>query len=145
MDWNEVTNRAEIKHLLETFGFFHDSCLKELYMWTESYVNDDLSMNVPPHLDTNVRILFQRQAEDPSAVELLFEGVTQCHILPSLKDHDSVIYGATLISQNNQFYWADASDWETGDYSASWISAECLKWRNASDWMGKENRYGAME
>jgi hypothetical protein len=51
-------------------------------MWTERYVDENLSMGMSPELDTNVRILFQRQFRDPSAIELLFEGVTQFHIIP---------------------------------------------------------------
>ena len=40
------------------------------------YVDESLAMTVPGGLDTNVKILFQRQYENPSAIEILFEGVT---------------------------------------------------------------------
>ena len=81
MEWIEVNDSEDIENLLEKFGGFHDSCLKELFMWTDSYVDENLSMGVSAELDTNVRILFQRQFRDPSAIELLFEGVTQFHIV----------------------------------------------------------------
>lgn len=74
MIWNELNDSNDIEKLLKTFGGFHDSCLKELYMWTESYVDENLSMTMSIDLDTNVRILFQRQWDNPSAIELLFDG-----------------------------------------------------------------------
>jgi hypothetical protein len=101
-------------------------------------------MSISPELGTNVRILFQRQFRDPSAIELLFEGVTQFHIVPS---PDSIIYGAKLILHEGFFYWADDDGWELEDYTLStnnWISAESLRWREVSSWMGKQNRYGVI-
>jgi len=58
-----------------------------------------------------VRILFQRQYCDPSAIKLLFEGVTQFHIVPS----HSIIYDAKLILHNGIFYWAGNYDWDPED------------------------------
>ena len=146
--WQELKNSGDIENLLDTFGGFHDSCLKELYMWTESYVDDNLSMGMSiEELDTNVRILFQRQYRNPSAIELLFEGVTQFHIVPSPINYDSIIYDAKLILHEGLFYWADNYDWEPGDttfVSNSWISSERLKWRDVSSWMGEQNRYGVI-
>ena len=147
MDWIEVKDSKDIENLLDIFGGFHDSCLKELYMWTESYVDENLSMGMSTELDTNVRILFQRQYRDPSAIELLFEGVTQFHIVPSPINYDSIIYGAKLILHEGLFYWADEYDWEPEDCTLdtnSWISAKSLKWCDKSSWMGKQNRYGVI-
>ena len=117
MDWIEVKDSKDIEIILDEFGRFHDSCLKELYMWTESYVDEDLSMAVASGLDTEERILFQRQFRSPSAIELLFEGVTQFHISPSPENYDSIIYDATLIFHKGLFYWANQYDWKPKTYS----------------------------
>lgn len=149
MNWNEVKEERDIQQLLEQFGYFHDSCLKELYLWTGSYVNKDLSMAVPGNLDTNVRILFQRQFQNPSAIELVFEGVTSFHMVPSPEGYDSIIMDAIILLYQGLIYWADAYDWhpENKNFQAnsSWISAKNLKWRDVSSWMGKENRYGLID
>ncbi|QFT89666.1 hypothetical protein FIU87_13475 [Bacillus sp. THAF10] len=145
MEWKELKNRNDIEYLLDTFGRFHDSCLKELYMSTESYVDEYLSMDMSTDLDTNVRILFQRQCDNPSAIELLFEGVTQFHIVPSPINDDSIIYEAKLILHEGLFYWAADDDWEPDKFfqsENSWISSKYLKWRDVSSWMGKRSRYG---
>jgi hypothetical protein len=49
MDWIEVKDSKDIEKLLDKFSRFHDSCLKELYMWTESYVDENLSMGMSPN------------------------------------------------------------------------------------------------
>lgn len=143
MEWLEVKNNKDIENLMQTFGGFHDSCLKEVYMWTKSYVNDNLSMSLVP--DTNVRILFQRQYRNPSAIELLFSGVAQFHMVPSPENYDSIIYGAKLALHKGLLYWANDNSWEPENSiitEISWLSAKSLKWRDISSWMGKENRYG---
>ncbi|WP_338749483.1 hypothetical protein [Bacillus sp. FJAT-52991] len=147
MDWKEVKDSKDIENLLKLFGGFHDSCLKELYMWTESYVDEDLSMGMSTELDTNVRILFQRQFCNPSAIEILFEGVTQFHIVPSPINYDSIIYEAKIILHNGLFYWVDDYEWEPDGVThgaENWISSKSLKWRDVSSWMGKQNRYGVL-
>ncbi|CAG9612661.1 hypothetical protein BACCIP111899_01838 [Bacillus rhizoplanae] len=148
MKWNEIEGTEDIEAFLKTFGYFHDSCLKELYMWTESYVGEELSMAVPTELDTNVRILFQRQFDNPSAIELVFEGVTQFHIIPSSANYDSIIYDATLLLQDDTFYWANTYGWKLEDDNSkdvSWIAAKNVKWRDVSSWMGEQMRYGVLE
>ncbi|MDQ0230203.1 hypothetical protein [Metabacillus malikii] len=148
MDWIEVKTQEDIKNLMDKFGWFHDSCLKELFMSTESYVDENLSMGMSSELETNVQILFQRQFHNPSAIELLFEGVNQFHIIPSPIGYDSIIYDAKLTHYNGLFYWADTNEWEPQNDTfgaTSWTAAKRLKWRDASTWMGKQKRYGVLE
>lgn len=147
MEWNEIQNSEDMERFLSIFNYFHDSCLKGLCMWTDSYVNEDFSMNVSMEFETNIRILFQRQESTPSAIELLFEGVTQFHLNPPSENHDSIINNATLVLQDGLFYWAD-DDWEpNAPYSVecNWISSKKAKWRDVSSWMGKQRRYGVLK
>jgi len=147
MNWIELKEESEIKVLLEDFGYFHDGCLKEMHMWTETYVEENLNMNAPGELDTNVKLLFQRQFKNPSVIELWFEGVTGMHILPTAENFASILFEAVILKQNNTYYWSDDIDFDPNEieYNASWISAKNLRWRERNDWMGKQNRYGASE
>lgn len=141
--WKEITTEDDIKYFLSIFNF-HDSCLKELYLWTDHYVDSDLRMAIS-ELDFKVRILFQRQGTSPSAIELLFEEVTGIHINPSPANCDSILFGATILLINGVYYWANEMDWNLEDQhnkNVSWISSFKLKWRDASDWMGPNSRYG---
>lgn len=145
MNWIEIKDTSDIEYLLERFGYFHDGCLREMYMWTGTYVNEDLSMEVPAELDTNVKLLFQRQYANPSAIEILFEGVTGIRIIPSPENYDSIIIDAVILKIEDNFYWADNDAWhpkENADNYSNWISAKQMKWREVNDWMGKQNRYG---
>lgn len=147
MNWNKINDSKDIENFMDLFGGFHDSCLKELYMSTGTFVNEDLSMSMSVNLDTCVRILFQRQDREPSAIELLFKGVTHFHIQPRAEDQDSVIYGAKLLLEEGQFYWAEDEEWQIDHpflHSVSWISAKEIYWRDVSSWMGKKQRYGVI-
>lgn len=145
MEWRQVRNADDIEKVMKVFGYFHDSCLKELHMWSEHFVDNKLSMNVSSGLDHRVRILFQRQARNPSAIELMFEQVTEMHILPSPENYDSIICSASFIFEEGLFYWAADSSWkpENMEKKVSWISSKAVKWRDVSDWMGGELRYAA--
>ena len=148
MNWVEINEQSDIEHLLEHFGYFHDGCLREMYMWTGTYVNEDLSMAVPGELDTNVKILFQRQFANPSAIEILFENVTGVQIIPSPENYDSIIRDAIILKVEDNFYWADDYNWhpkENSNACSNWISAKRMKWREVNDWMGKKNRYAISE
>ena len=87
MNWIELKEESDINDLLERFGYFHDGCLRERHMWTGTYVDEDLSMAVPfGELDTNVKMLFQRQYSNPSAIEFV----------PTPENYDSIITLATI-------------------------------------------------
>lgn len=146
MTWNTLNSQSDLDVLLKLFGGFHDGCLREAHVWTEHYVNPDLGMHCAPELDTRVRLLIQRQFSSPSAIELFFEQVVTFHLQPSPDNYDSIIYGATLLCHEETFYWADTEGWSPADaarHDATWIAAKKLSWRDASDWMGADLRYGA--
>jgi hypothetical protein len=77
---------------LQWQDWFHDSCIKELYMWTDHYVNKDLSMSISASRDHRVRLLIQRQSINPTAIELIFDELVQLYINPSPEDYDSIIF-----------------------------------------------------
>ena len=148
MSWIDLKEDSDIKDLLERFGYFHDGCLREIHMWTGTFVDENLSMTVPGELDTNVKMLFQRQYSDLSVIELLFEGVTGIHITPTPEGYDSIIYDAIILKSKNHFYWSDDYDFQPEkeiENGVSWIAAKKLKWREANGWLGKQNRYGNNE
>lgn len=48
-------------------------------------------------------MLFQRQYSNPSAIELLFEGVTGIHIIPTPENYDSIIRDAIILKSDDKF------------------------------------------
>ncbi len=101
-------------------------------------------MSISIALDLRVRLLFQRQYANPSAIELLFEQVTTFHLWAD-PGSDNIIMDATLLHHDGLFYWANEYDWspENADRDKfTWIAGKALSWRDASDWMGNELRLG---
>jgi hypothetical protein len=95
-------------------------------------------------LDNSIRFLIQRQFENPSAIELLFEHVTRFNLVPSPENYDSVIFAATLLVQDGTIFWSPEGDWRPEKLNkdqSTWVSARNLRWREV-DWLGKELRYG---
>ncbi|CAM4492505.1 hypothetical protein [Paenibacillus tarimensis] len=149
INWTSLDNQEDLNKLLDAFGWFHDACIREMHMWTDHYVNPNLSMSIPVGLDHKVRLLLQRQARSLPAIELFFEQVTQVYIKPSPENYDSIIYESTFIHKNGLFYWADDRNWSPGGNdlygTVNWISSRKVSWRDASDWIGHTLRYGPRE
>jgi hypothetical protein len=120
-------------------GGFHDSCIHEVHVATGRWVGvwGDMSL-----LGTHViHLLIQSQIGGPDAVELRFDAVS-AYSLATLESND-VIFGATMLSHEGMWYWADTDDFRPGFARAgtTWIAAERIAWRDASDWLGREARY----
>ncbi len=146
-EWQIVETEGDAEHLLTVFGDFHDGCLREAHVWTETYVSEDFSMSLgyPCHLGTHVRLLFQRQWRNPSAIELLFDQVIGFHVVPPPENYGADIYSATLFVRDGVIYWSDDPQWrpDSSDRDENtWIGGLRLRWRDASAWMGDELRYG---
>ena len=136
--WTEIENEDDIKILLDTFGYFHDSCLREVHISTKEFIDDKLSM----HFDNKLTaiLLFQRQFRKHSAIELKFEDIVQFNFKPTETNASAVIYDATLKKIDNLFYWADFADWELGDNDSIWICGQKLFWRQRPELIGNINR-----
>ena len=144
-DWRVLSDQRGIDELLKLFGNFHDGCIREMHLWTETFVKENLSMSCPSHLDTKVRILFQRQFVSPSAVELQFDGVVQVRMQPTAENYDSVIFEAGIFMSGDLFYWTDGGATSLNEFllgsPGTLIVGKQLKWRDASPWMGPTLRY----
>ena len=143
--WTPVTSQADADALMKLFGGFHDGCIREVHISAQSFVDSGMSMSIASGVDTRVRLLIRRQWKDPSAVELLFAHIDTFHLRPSPENYDSIIYSATMICRDRTLYWADQAGWtpespERDD--ATWVAAKKLSWRDVSEWMGPDLRYG---
>ena len=144
MSWNHVETQSDADRLLETFGGFHDGCLHELHLWTGYSVNAEFMMTCATESGLGIRILVQRQGDSPSAIEMLFTGVRRLSVVDRV-NYDSIIYSATLLVRDGLIYWATDDDWLPESPKAdqtTFVSAQHLAWRDASDWMGDSFRVG---
>ena len=144
--WKPLTSQADCDALMKLFGGFHDGCIREAHVWTETSVDAALGMSCPSHLDTRIQLLIQRQWKAPSAIELLFEQVVTFHLQPSADNYDSIIFSAEMLCRDDTFYWADLGGWlpeSPSSNDATWVAAKSVSWRDASEWMGSDLHYGS--
>lgn len=142
MDWKEINSENDIDDLFTTFGGFHDGVLREMYLWNDYYINEDLSMNSGDGM-LNAKALFQRQWEKPSAIEMLFLGIYKINITSTPPDYWHMMFDASLIYKDGLYYWAEVGDWDIGDNSVTWISSKNIRWRSVDGCLGSKLRYGA--
>ncbi|HVU89942.1 MAG TPA: hypothetical protein VHD36_21605 [Pirellulales bacterium] len=143
-EWRDVRTQADANVLLEVFGRFHDSCIREAHLTAGHWVSSDLCMSCPPSLDNKIQFLVQRQFKNPSAIELQFDEVTRFNFVPTPEGSDSIILEATLLVQDANIFWSVQGDWNPDRANrdeGTWVSAKKLRWR-AVDWLGEELRYG---
>jgi hypothetical protein len=147
MDWNVIENKEDMKKLLDVFGYFHDGCFREMHLWNSFYVGDCLGMGQGDE-KMRCKILFQRQFRDPSAIEVLFEGMVQMNIVATEENYWGDIFGATLIEKDGLYYWANEEGWSPDNLNSeytTWVCARTVKWRDRSEYMGDSIRYGDKE
>ena len=136
--WTEIKEQSEIDKLLDLFGYFHDSCLRDIYITTREFIDEKLVMHFDNKLTAS--LLFQRQFGLTTVLELKFEDIEQFNFKPFDKSTNSVIYDAALMTTNGLFYWADSADWEIGDNDSIWISGKKLFWRIRPELIGNIKR-----
>lgn len=136
--WTEIKEQSEIDKLLELFAYFHDSCLRDIYISTNEFVDEKLVM----HFDNKrtASLLFQRQFGPATVLELKFEDIEQFNFRPFDTKTDPVIYDATLMKKDGLFYWADFAGWEMGNNDSIWISGKKLFWRLRPELIGNIKR-----
>ncbi len=136
--WTEIKNKPDIDKLMDLFGYFHDSCLRDIYISTREFVDQKLTMHFDNKLTAS--LLFQRQFGAMTVLELKFEDIEQFNFRPFSENENAVIYDATLIATNGLFYWADFAGWNIGDNDSIWINGKKLFWRQRPDLIGNIKR-----
>lgn len=101
--WHLVGSSEDVEFLLSAFGGFHDGCLREIHVFTQTSVDSRLRMSCPGHLDTSARLIFQRQVSNPSAIELELNKVESIALSPTPDNADSIIYRASIELAEGQF------------------------------------------
>lgn len=141
--WHEIKNQAEADAFMESIWGFHDSCIKEMSYVSGAYVDDAFAM-YPINDQRVLRVLFQRQFEDLSVMEIVFSGLNLLRLSPVNEEYTCEILDATLLVQNGCVYWCDCGGiTEEGilTYDGTVICAEKVCWRPIEGHLGKEPFY----
>ena len=158
--WTELDSPDAIGRLLGAFGRFHDACLREIAVSSESFVGENLAMSCPAGLDTSVFLYFQRGAGPVSAIELACRQVTGLRLTPSPDGCDSIIMGGEvtraeetlrlavnfvagpLKSIPDSWQFIAERSYENPDLE---VRARSMAWRSLENGLGKQRRYRSEE
>ena len=99
--WLALDSEQAIENLMLQFNGFHDGCLREMVLATETYVDERRSMAIRGHLDTSALLYFQGQSKQLSAIEIRCEGISHLKLRPTPDNHDSTIaYGTVQLDSD---------------------------------------------
>ncbi len=138
--WNILKTEADIGNLLNEFGYFHDGCIKEMRYLSGAYVKPNLSM-MPITNKRILSIIFQRQFQDPTVIEVEFSRLVRLNLLTCDDDnYTSTLFEICMFLENGLIYWGESPEFkdERENYKGIWICAEEAKWRVADGYIGKE-------
>jgi hypothetical protein len=154
--WINLDSQSSIDRLLSEFGGFHDACLREVSIATETYVGENLGMTCPGELDTSALFFFQAQSRSLPAIEIKCERVTAIRLTPTPDGCDSIIMGGEITTTGkicrialnfiggpltgppNSSIFIKNRSYEEPDIE---ITAEAIAWRPIYDALGNRLRY----
>lgn len=143
--WNEIVQDGG-SGLVDLFGDFKDSCVKEVRYVSGAYVDEELAM-WPYNDKRTLFLLLQRQEEGPAAIELAFDGVECFHLEPAGEEYDCSIIRAEFYWREGMLWWSDAIGFDPGHppygQQFSWVCARSARWRIRDEWLGDRVLYGA--
>lgn len=143
MNMYEVKTKDDIKVLMDSFAYFHDSCIKELKYYSGAYVSLDRSIN-PFNSIRDVSVIFQSQCAKIPTIELNFKHIQEIHLRPKSENCDAIIYCPTIFIYKNLIYWCEYDDFsidKSAMFDGTWLSAEKLTWREVNNGLGNKEQY----
>lgn len=141
--WKEINSQNDLANFMDMLYDFHDSCIKEFKYTSGAYVDKNLSM-YPINDQRILKIIIQRQFENPSVLEMEFIGLKRLSMFPPDDNYTCEILDATMILKDDCVYWCDCgglTESDLGDYKRTLICASKVRWRPAEEYLGKEESY----
>lgn len=128
--WNEIANEKDLYIFMDAMYGFHDSCLKEIKYISGAYVNEKLNM-LPVNNQRILHMIIQRQFENPSVIEMQFEGLKYLKLFPNDENYTCEILDATMILKEDCVYCCNCCSWNISGWSSrSYYLQHSLGWLN---------------
>ena len=128
--WTRLSNQEEVNTLIEIYGGFHDTCIKEMHYVSGAYVSKELGIHPLNDIRT-LQVVFQRQRYNPFEIIVEFQEVMKLNLEPTDMSQTCEILDVSFFFENDILYWADSVWFESQreTYSGTWIAAKSAKWR----------------
>ncbi|MCS1350867.1 hypothetical protein [Mechercharimyces sp. CAU 1602] len=128
----DVDSQEKLDDFFKLTHNLHDGLIKEMHIINEAYVDSDLSMSAD--FQYNLRILIQKQWKNPSAIEILLGNVSKLDLVES--NYLSNAFGEYKENKMNGKKTIKL------DFDCNRITCSRMLYRDASNWMGRESRFG---
>ncbi len=141
--WNEITTEQDLLEFLEKHGYFHDSCIKEIKYYSGAYVKEDLCM-WPFNNDSSLKMIVQRQHEDNSVIEFMFNKLKFLKVFPCDDKYTCEILDISMFFDDNLIYFCDCGGHtkeKIKNYEGTVICAESFCWRVCENCLGSKEVY----
>lgn len=92
----------------------------------------------------NLKILFQRQTNNPSVIEMEFMDLLRLSIYPVNENYTCEILDATMILEDKCIYWYDCkklAENELYTYAGTLICSSRVRWRIVDEYIGHNEIY----
>ncbi len=156
--WTTLDSQDAIDSLLDEFGGFHDACLRQILIGSETFVADNLGMACPGHLDTSALLFLQSQNRHLSAIEIKCEHVTGIRVTPSPDGCDSIITSGDIVREGDVYRLAlsfiglplrgepnSTISVPERDQPEIEVTAQVMAWRPVPDGLGERPMYVSRE
>lgn len=141
--WHDICSEQDIADLMELVYDFHDSCIKEVKYVSGAYVNHDLDMH--PVNDLRIlKMIIQRQFNNPSVIEFEFSGLKYFHLMPYDERYTCEIQDVTMLWKDDCVFWCDCGGLTEGElerFSGTVVCAEKARWRAVNEYLGEKEVY----
>lgn len=141
--WNSISSEEDIFALMDAVYAFHDSCIKEMKYISGAYVDKDLEMYPVNNLRI-LKMIIQRQFENPSVIELEFSGLQYLRLSPRDEGDTCEILDATMLLKDGCVFWCDCGGLtaaELEQYSGTVVCASKVRWRAVNEYLGAKEVY----
>ena len=141
--WNSISSEQDLSILMSTVCAFHDSCIKEIKYTSGAYVDNDLTM-YPVNDLRALKMIIQRQFDNPSAIELEFLGLKYFRLSTCDEQYTCELHDATMLLKDGYVFWCDCGGLtvaELEQYSGTIVCASKLRWRAVNEYIGAKEVY----
>lgn len=127
--WKEIKSEKDIELFMKEVVSFHDSCIREIYYNSGTYVNKNRGMII--NTNPTMYIRFDTQISEQFIQFELELGKVDKYSMNIDLQFTLEIYSATFLKKDNWFYWY--SDEYADEESVYMFRCQTVKWRILPD------------
>ena len=125
--WNYIEDSCDINSLMDYFGGFHDSVIREIHYESGDYMEGG-TMYLSPSCAKKLRMVFD--SSWANSIEIVFESVRLLRLVPPGENYLGDLFNASIFIDNLEVYFYDEYLKERPkSHDGTWVKALGMRWR----------------